>query len=96
MSLHTHIHSPGVFAGSEVLFLRSVIRDLETEQWYPKCRERQETFVSLLIRAYDRGIVSRTRLKTFASVAARFYFPENREMLSVQPATRIASASRRM
>ncbi|WP_137156770.1 hypothetical protein [Rhizobium sp. FKL33] len=96
MSLHTQIHSPGVFAGSEVSFLRGVIRELETEHWYPKSREKQETFVSLLIRAYDRGIVCRARLKTFASVAARFYFPENRETLIVQPAARIGSASRRM
>lgn len=96
MSLHTKIHSPGVFAGSEVSFLRSVIRELESEPWYPKCRDRQETFVSLLIRAYDRGMVCRARLKTFASVAARFYFPENRETLTIQPAARVGSASRRM
>ncbi|MDH6264634.1 hypothetical protein M2360_000015 [Rhizobium sp. SG_E_25_P2] len=96
MSRHTRVHSPGVFAGSEVSFLRSVIRELEREPWYPQCRDRQETFISLVIRAYDRGMVCRARLKTFASVAARFYFPENRETLAVQPATRIASASRRM
>lgn len=96
MSVHTTTHSPGVFTRSEILFLRGVIRELQAEAWYPKSRDRQETFVSLLIRAYDRGVVCRGRLKTFASVAARFYVPEDRAIMSVQPAARIGAASRRM
>lgn len=78
MSIHTTVHSPGVYVPSELGLLQALMEDMRWESWYPANPAMQLRFAAFLLKTYERGIVAPDQLRNYCRIAARMrYFAED-------------------